>query len=60
MLLPLYGMWGYGWLHTTRTTVLSMILGWPGARNSVMVPDGEIKAGSNAFPSTQLTRLSPR
>lgn len=58
MLLPLYGMWGYGWLHTTRTTVLSMILGWPGARNSVMVPDGEIKAGSNAFPSTQLTRLS--
>lgn len=35
-----------------------MILGWPGARNSVMVPGGEIKAGSNAFSSTQLTRLS--
>lgn len=35
-----------------------MILRWPGARNSVMVPGGEIKAGSNAFSSTQLTRLS--
>lgn len=56
MLLPLYGTWL--WLVARTTRVLSMILGWPGARNSVMVPGGEIKAGSNAFSSTQLTRLS--
>lgn len=48
------------WILVPRAIVLSMILGWPGARNSVMVLGGEIKAGSSILSPTQLTSFRGR